>query len=238
MSTPGLHLRTAFVLDREGRIVSTREPGPQRGPLFTVVRGVGHCAWAVRGGLPPDLVAGLERLAREEPAAADPCGPPVHASRYLALLRSHLARGGEAAGLCETGGPAFTFPEAVSRPAGVVVVEDESLLQRHFRGWIPGEIAAGRAPVLAVVAEGYPVSVCFCARLSDEAAEAGLETAPAFRGRGLAPRVTAAWASAIRATGRVPLYSTAWTNRASLAVARKLGLLAYASTWSVAERDS
>ncbi|MXZ22396.1 MAG: GNAT family N-acetyltransferase, partial [Caldilineaceae bacterium SB0665_bin_25] len=33
--------------------------------------------------------------------------------------------------------------------------------------------------------------------------------------------------------GRVPLYSTSWENGASLAVARKLGLVAYASGWSL-----
>ena len=65
--------------------------------------------------------------------------------------------------------------------------------------------------------------------------EAGGETAEAFRSRGFGPRVTAAWALAIRATGRVPLYSTAWTNHASLSVARKLGLVAYASTWSLSD---
>ena len=53
-----------------------------------------------------------------------------------------------------------------------------------------------------------------------------------YRGRGLAQRVTAALA--IRAPGRVPLYSISWTNHhASLAVARKLGLVAYTSTWSI-----
>jgi predicted GNAT family acetyltransferase len=112
-----------------------------------------------------------------------------------------------------------------------VVVEDERLLERNFRGWVPGEIAAGRSPVLAVVEDGVPVSVCFCARRSDVAAEAGLETAEAFRGRGFGPRVTAAWALSIRASRRVPLYSTSWTHHASLAVARKLGLVAYASHW-------
>ncbi len=116
-----------------------------------------------------------------------------------------------------------------------MVVEDERLLERHFRGWVPGEIAAGRSPVLAIVEAGYPVSVCFCARRSEVAAEAGLETAEAFRGRGFGSRVTAAWALAVRATGRVPLYSTSWTNEASLAVARKLGLAAYASTWSLSD---
>ncbi|MYA61126.1 MAG: GNAT family N-acetyltransferase [Dehalococcoidia bacterium] len=77
------------------------------------------------------------------------------------------------------------------------------------------------------------MSVCFCARRSDSVAEAGLETAEAYRGQGLGTRVTAAWANAVRTSGRVPLYSTSWSNGASLAVARKLGLVAYASSWSV-----
>mgnify|MGYP002397199483 CR=1 FL=1 len=126
MSTPGLQLRTLYVLDREGRILSTREP---------------------------------------EPVSA-----------------------------------AFTFPGRIAEPAGTTVIEDEHLLERNFRGWVPGEIAAGRSPVVAVIEEGHPVSVCFCARRSDLAAEAGVETAQAFRGRGNASRVTAAWALAIRAS--------------------------------------
>jgi hypothetical protein len=89
--------------------------------------------------------------------------------------------------------------------------------------------------VVAVVEDGYPVSICFSARKSGVAAEAGLETAEAFRGRGFGPRVAAAWALSIRAAGRVPLYSTSWANDASLAVARKLGLLAYASHWSLSD---
>jgi hypothetical protein len=34
-------------------------------------------------------------------------------------------------------------------------------------------------------------------------------------------------------SGRIPLYSTSWTNHASLAVARKLKLMPYASSWSL-----
>ncbi len=225
MTTPDLQLRTLYVLNSDGRITSTREPEPvSTAPAFALIRSVTDCAWAVRADVPDDVAAELDRLAREEPPAADLRDPPVHADRYISLVGGRI-----------WAGPAFAFREQLGQPAGVVVVRDESMLERNFRGWTPGEIAAGRSPVLAVLEDGYPVSICFCARRSDSAAEAGLETAEAFRGRGYGSRVTAAWALAIRASGRVPLYSTAWSNAASLAVARKLGLVAYASHWSLIE---
>lgn len=84
-----------------------------------------------------------------------------------------------------------------------------------------------------MIEDQQPVSICFCARRSKVAAEAGLDTAAAFRGRGFGPRATIAWAHATRALGLEPLYSTAWDNAASLAVARKLRLQPYACTWSL-----
>jgi predicted GNAT family acetyltransferase len=113
-----------------------------------------------------------------------------------------------------------------------IEISDETLLECHFTGWVAGEIAAGRSPVMAVSEGGRPVSICFCARRSAVAAEAGVETAPGFRGRGLAPRATSAWAAAIREMGLMPLYSTTWDNGSSLAVAGKLGLIVYATDWS------
>ena len=129
-------------------------------------------------------------------------------------------------------GPAFAFPETVEEPDATVLVDEVRLLARHFSGWTAPRFR-GRSPVVAVVEDGDAVSVCFCARRSDTAAEAGLETAAAFRGRGLGPQVAAAWALAVRASGRIPLYSTSWSNAASLSVARKLGLVAYANGWSL-----
>ena len=85
MSTPDLHLKTAFMLNEDGRIVSTREPGAQRGPLFALVRSATCCAWAVRADLPHDLAGALYRLAREESPAVDLHDAPVHAERYLLL---------------------------------------------------------------------------------------------------------------------------------------------------------
>lgn len=236
MSTPDLYLKTGFILNDEGRILSTREPGASRGPLFTIVRSTTGLAWAVRADVPPQIADELDRLAQEELPVIDLGDAPRYADRYMSLVSGQIAPGrGDRARIRQTAGPAFTFPEPIAQPVGVVAVEDERLLNHNFRGWVSGEIAAGRSPVLAVVEDGYPVSVCFCARRSAAAAEAGLSTAEAYRGRGYAPRVTAAWALAIQASGRVPLYSTAWDNDASLSVARKLDLILYASYWSLSD---
>ena len=252
-ATPALHLRTLYTLDGAGRIVSTREPGATPGPLFSLVRGPDECAWAVRMDVPPAAAQELDLLARTEPPIPDLRIPPLHAERYMAILLEFAPTQDS---LRQQGGPAFAFPDGpgpafggygglgglggcgpngnnAAAADGVAVVEDERALERYFRGWVPGEIAAGRAPLMAIFVEGHPVSICFSARNTPEAAEAGLETAASFRGRGFGPRVTAAWARRIRDSGRIPLYSTDWTNQASLAVARKLGLIAYASNWTV-----
>ena len=202
-----------FLLYEDGRISETRSPEPEPGPLFSLIRGTEGCAWAVRADVPQDIADDLDGLASEEPPISDFRDAPVHAERYMSLVKGEVYSG-----------PAFTFPEAIVRPSGTVFIDDLQSLEHHFTGWKAGEIP-GASPIVAVVDEGYAVSVCFCARRSDAAAEAGLETGVAFRGRGLGPRVTAAWALAIRASGRGPLYSTSWSNHASLAVARKLGLI-------------
>ena len=57
----------------------------------------------------------------------------------------------------------------------------------------------------------------------------GVETADGWRGRGLAGEAVSEWAREVRADGRIPLYSTSWSNDASRAVAEKLGLVHFGS---------
>ena len=204
-------------------MVHTREPNARRAGRFGLIRDKAGCAWALRDDVPDDVAAEVEKLACEEPPIRNPFDTPLHAEKYLALL------GGKSGA-----GPEFTFPDRIEVDGDVARVSALPMLERHFRGWTADEIPE-REPIMAMMDGGYAVSVCFCARLSDEAAEAGVETASAFRGRGFAPRVTAAWAAAIRASGRVPLYSTAWTNIESRAVARKLGLILRAVTWGIGD---
>lgn len=224
-ATPELQLRTLFVLDERGRIVSTREPNPARspGPLFMLVRSASSCVWAVRADVAPEAAGELDRLARDEPPIKDLHDEPRHAERYISLCRGQIFSG-----------PAFAFPAKAARPDDVEIVTQLSKLKHNFRGWVATEIPE-RSPIFAVIDGGCPVSICFCARNTETAAEAGVETSQTFRGRGFAPRVTAAWAFAIRTSQRIPLYSTSWNNTASLAVARKLGLVPYASDWSIVQ---
>src|SRR5688500_18111087 len=221
-ATPLLQLETLFVLDGRRRIRSTREPRPSPGPAFVMIRGAATCAWAVRADVPERVVGELDRLASDESPSAAWEQPLRHARRYEDLLGSRIKFG-----------PAFEFPERLRPSGGEPVVRDEAALNHHFAGWMTGEIDAGRGPVMAIYEGRHPVSVCFCARRLTAAAEAGVETARAFRGRGYAPRVAMAWAAAVRSQGLVPLYSTEWENHASLAVARKLDLVPFATDFSI-----
>jgi hypothetical protein len=214
-------METLFVLDEERRIVSTREPNPAAGPAFILIRDGTTCAWAVHVDVPSRQAGELAALARSEPPVGEVTDPPRHANAYVALLGGRI-----------DSGPVFTFPSTIAASSEVVTITDLSQLERHLRGWTADELPE-RSPILGLMEDGHAVSVCFCARRSEKAAEAGLETALNFRGRGFGAQVAAAWARAILNSGRLPLYSTSWSNSASLAVARKLELSACASDWSV-----
>lgn len=168
MTTPTLHLETLFVLDGQGRILHTREPGAAPGPLFFLARGETSCAWAVHADVPPPLAQQLTDLVQQETPAPDLRAAPIYAARYRSILEPVAG-----ASLYPSGGVAFAFPKTLRQPTGVVPVTDEQLLSHNFSGWEPGEIEAGRGPMWAVAEAGIPISICFCARSSEQAAEAG-----------------------------------------------------------------
>jgi GNAT superfamily N-acetyltransferase len=158
-------------------------------------------AWRLSALLPDALAREAEALLATEPATGDFESEPRCAEdlRHLFAGQVTIAR--------EWRGPAFALPEGLPDP---------------------GEVEVDAATLRAVVRVGeVELSSCECARLTPEVAEAGLETHPDHRRRGLATRVVSAWARAIRASGRLPLYSTAWSNAGSRGVARKLGAHLY-----------
>jgi len=210
-----------YVINANGRIVSTRETNARSGPLLSLIRSNKQCAWAVHASVPDNIASEIEALVRQEPPVQDFQGEPLYAQTYISLLKGSVE-----------GGPVFIFPDVLSQSSGVVTIKDIKPLEKNLRGWAANEIESC-SPILAVVEEGNVVSACFCARRSEVAAEAGLDTAENWRGRGFAAQVTAAWAQAIRAERLLPVYSTDWDNHASRAVARKLGLIEVASNWKV-----
>ena len=124
------------------------------------------------------------------------------------------------------GNPFPSPPEVIE-----ITPSNTSLLKGEF-AWLAEELAV-RNPVVAMVVNGAAVSVCFSARATRDASEAGVETLPEHRGRRHAGAVTTAWAAEVRRQGRIPLYSTSWTNHASRRVAARLGLIQYATDFHI-----
>lgn len=158
LSSPALQLATLYATDDSGRLTTTREPAKQPAPKFVLVRSATASAWGIRADIPDALAEELTPLARAELPVANLHDLPMHVDRYRAL------------GTTEWFGPAFEFAELVTTSGDIVVVEDERALNVNFRGWVPGEIAAGCGPVMGIVVDEHPVSICFCARRSDVAA--------------------------------------------------------------------
>lgn len=220
-----LQAETLFTYDARGRMLrdNVAEGGPA--PRLFVGRTL-HGAVARFGAtLPAPLVERLAALLAREPPARD-----MRAELTVAAqLRQALA--GHSPVPAHGGGPTYAFPAALPDPAGVVRITaaNAALVQTAFP--ILFRSFAAVPLCFAAVRDGAAVAVCFSSRSGPRAVEAEVETLPAYRGRGYAVAVTAAWGRAAQAAGGVPLYTTSWENHASQGVARRLGLRQYATDW-------
>jgi GNAT superfamily N-acetyltransferase len=226
-----LHAHTLFVHDARGRISAWNQPGAPRAPRFFLGRTREGHLWRLRADLPTELVRELARLAAAERGGLEPASQadPERMAALLACLAAH-APVGEI-----WRGPAFRFPEELPAPdpeEAVLLGPADAERLHAFPGLAP-ELAR-RLPAAAVEEQGRIAAVCHCATGPGPAVEAGVETLPELRRRGLATRAVRAWAHAVGAAGRIPLFSTAWRNRPARALARRLGLVAYGSDLHVA----
>jgi RimJ/RimL family protein N-acetyltransferase len=214
-----------YAVDARGRLLHPRSPGDEAEPppRFFFGRSAHGSLWRFAAGLPERLVAELARLAAGERLAWPLERPPER----IDTMRARLAEHAPITRVYE--GPAFRFPERPAPAPDAAVVR----LTPDRADWLGEEFSAlhallgSRQPCFAVREGDRVRSVCYVATRSERAAEAGVETLPGFRGRGLASRALAAWAHAVREAGGFPLYSTEWRNRASLGVAARLGLIRY-----------
>lgn len=114
----------------------------------------------------------------------------------------------------------------------LVTADNANLLQENFP-YTMSKLEE-RSPVVVMVVDGDTAAACYSARNTPQVAEAGVNTLEAYRGRGYAVDIVCGWAAAVRASGRLPLYSTSWSNTSSQAVARKLGAVQYAAEFHIA----
>jgi hypothetical protein len=124
-------------------------------------------------------------------------------------------------------GPAFLFPDVRSKSTQAIQITESNkeLLHSYFPDFL--DELEFTQPCFAVVRNGSAVSLCCSARQTFAGAEASLQTAESFRGKGYAAEVSIAWAAEVQKQGRIALYSTSWDNLASQSVARKLHLVQY-----------
>ena len=228
-----MHVEALYVHDETGRLLRVREQNGGPAPRFFLGRLTdGSVVRRYRHDVDDALRNALESVSTSGGVIGEPSLNPEHRAaaelaRYGAILDRFEAVRSKSAG------PAFCFselPREYTAPDDQVILvtsANVNLLQPLLPAWTPDVQLS--PPLLALLVDGVAVSVCASVRITAGAHEAGVDTAPAFRGRGYAPRVVAAWARAVRSLGAEPLYSTGWHNAASRAVARKLGLVHFGS---------
>lgn len=218
-----LHVEAEFTHDSAGDLLSTNEPVPAVAPRFFL----GHTTLGQIVRFRRDVPASRRRAFEHALAIADRAAATVQEDHPLdpTLFERILA---EDTPIQQTSvGLAFRFPHSLPVAAETRTLRDAAdaaILHPDLAAWAP-DIRLS-PPLTVFVVAGQAVAACGSVRITPQAYEAGVETAAPFRGRGYGSAVVAAWATAVRALGVEPLYSTTWKNTASRAVARALRLVA------------
>lgn len=221
------NLDLLYERDAAGLLVRPRDHDVPT-PLFHLVRTVEGNRWLLAASLSAGQRATLDSALRAEPTIAS---LELLEGRPPALREALLGRTPSA----EHRGPAFVFPEVLAAPAVEVRLASDphALAAVRELAWVRAATRSAHPLCVAFNSRSEAVAVCHSSRSTPTAAAAGVETAEAYRRRGLATAVVAGWAAAVRAEGRLPLYGTTWENAPSRAVARKLGLVMSGEDWHV-----
>jgi hypothetical protein len=210
----------------------------ERAPLM--VLGVTAQGWTSAYGtdVSDPLGAKLDAAVAANPPTSVPRDQPESLARCRELLK-RLAGAAEI-----SGGPSYLIqPSTRFGPSGRIVrsTDGETALletQDCLRlNWPADEwdhlLRGALGPWAMAVVDDEVASICHSARLTDRGAEAGVWTAPDFRGRGLAASATAAWAGLLEGTGRHLFYSTLAGNLSSQRVAQRLRLQPIGWMWKI-----
>lgn len=207
-----LQLRTAFLLDRQGRLLAVNEPHRPAPPRVFVATGGGERLVRWRHDISETIARGWLSCADDDAALVS------RVAAHQPISNEHR-------------GPAYALPPLSEPSEAAVIARSAQAPPLHpelvARGWGLTEAE----PYLGVVRDGHVVAVCYSSRDGEEACEAGVETAITYRGQGLGTLVVRAWAHAVQRSGRLALYSTSWDNDASQRIAAALGAEQYGENW-------
>jgi RimJ/RimL family protein N-acetyltransferase len=225
-----LQAATLFVLSPAGRIARLNSPDSDAPPRMYLSGCAEGWTLRLRHDVDAATVAEIEGLAAQEAPVTAPGATPRFAERYRALL------GGGALSL-HNYGPIHLLPQGTVWTRDAVIVaqgtpEGDALTARIARDGMPAALVEAGfadlshfwAPWCVALADGEIAAVAFAARLSPRAAEIGVYTLKAFRGRGFAAAATAAWSTMPVLQERTLFYSTHRDNLPSQRVIARLGL--------------
>lgn len=224
-----IQIEVLFTQDENGCLQRINEPAGDIKPaprfFFGCTNEGSICKF--RYDLPDNIVTQLKEVAATESMLMNSQKIPRNHRQFKNILQSHAPI--EQIWV----GPTYRFPEQIAPPTNVVRLSRASagLLKGDFTEMV-SELNSSQ-PYLAVIEDSQAVSICRSVRSSSRAHEAGVDTLVGYRRRGYATSVVAAWAIAVRALNRIPLYSTSWDNIASQRVARRLGLVQYGVDYHV-----
>lgn len=220
-----LHTNALYRFTPEGKLLAANRWDGGEAPRAYLARTPDTHYWFFRHDLPTTVCDSLLRF-----------GVPPHGDSNTASFESTCEQiVGRHAPIQEVGGgPAYAFPTSTQPDAGNIAritPSNAHLLAADMADWLPD--VPHCQPFFACLEDGRAVAVCASVRISGAADEAGVETIAGSRRRGYATAVIRAWAHAVVAAGKVPLYSTSWDNQASQQVAARLGLALIGSDFHI-----
>ena len=222
-----LHVDALYRRDAVGRLLESNEASPTPAPRVFIARTTAGACCYFHADVPKALAYEIRNLVVALPSY------PVRRGEIAAYAAVEEAIAAAGPIRSRWHGLAYEFGEPVAPRSSEIaqITDDRSALQGQFADFRIKLDKMG--PFFAIIRDGAVVSACYSARTTADAAEAGVDTDPAHRGRGFAATVVNAWRAAIEDSGRTALYSTSYDNLSSQAVARRLGMRQYAETYSL-----
>ena len=223
--------RTGFVLNGAGRILRANDPIGSAGPLFYIAGCAEGNLFLLRHDVSVPTARDLSELARSERPLAERHSLPVHMPEYVGLLERDFSVTRQEIQFN------YQLPNNLDFACDAATVrsgtaEGDALYANLKKNGVPeGLREMGFTnenefwePWCVALHESEPAAVAFAARLTDDSAAAGVATAKALRGKGLAAAATAAWAGHPQLAGLTLGYSHNRDNRSSQRVTERLGL--------------